>query len=81
MRARRDADRPRVADVVVDRLEVQVVVEHLDARVAAVADVDVALRVDRDRVRRVQLAGPLPRVPTDLMKRPFLSYFTTRELP
>ena len=25
--------------------------------------------------------GPLPRVPTDLMNRPFLSYFTTRESP
>ena len=26
-------------------------------------------------------SGPLPRVPTDLMKRPFLSYLTTRESP
>jgi hypothetical protein len=31
-------------------------IDHLDAAVAAVADVDVALGVVRDRVRRVQLA-------------------------
>ena len=57
MRARRDADRPRVADVVVDRLDVQVVVEDLDARVAAIADVDVSLRIHRHRVRQVELPG------------------------
>ena len=44
------------ADVVVDRAQHQVVVEHLHAGVAAVGDVDVALRVDRDRVRRAELA-------------------------
>ena len=51
-------------------------------RVAAIADVDVALRVGRDRVRRVQLArrrAARRRRPT-AMNRPFLSYFTTREL-
>ena len=56
VRPRRDADRPRVADVVVDGPQHQVVVEHLHARVAAIGDVDVALRVGRDRVRRVHLA-------------------------
>ena len=38
------------------RLEVQVVVEHLDAVVAAVGDVDVALRVHGQPVRRVEFA-------------------------
>ena len=47
MRPRRDAHGPRVADVVVDGSQDQVVVEHLHARVAAIADVDVALRVRR----------------------------------
>src|SRR5437016_7956479 len=39
MRPLRDADRPRRADVVVDRLQVQIVVQNLDARVAAVGHV------------------------------------------
>ena len=47
MRSGRDADRPGRADVVVNRLELQIVVEHLDAAVAAVADIDVALGVRR----------------------------------
>ena len=55
MRPRRDAHGPRIADVVVDRLHVQIVVEHLHASVAAVADVDVAVRVHRHRVRQIQL--------------------------
>ena len=38
-------------------LERPLAVEHLDAPVAAVGDVDVALRVGGDRVRRVELAG------------------------
>src|ERR1700681_217912 len=50
MRPARDADRPRVADVVVDGLQVEVVVEDLNARVAAISDVHIALSVDRDRV-------------------------------
>src|SRR5262245_61326779 len=57
MRPRRDADRPRIADVVVDRFHVQIVVEHLDASVAAVADIDVAVGIHRHRVRQVQLAA------------------------
>ena len=40
--------RARRADVQELRLEVAVAVEHLDAPVAAVGDVDDALRVDRD---------------------------------
>src|SRR6266699_1400131 len=38
-------------------LEPALPVEHLDAPVAAVGDVDVPLRVRRDRVRRVEFAG------------------------
>ncbi len=59
MRPRRDADRPRVADVRVHGLQRHVVVQNHDAAVAAVADVDVALRVDGDRVRRVELIRPV----------------------
>src|SRR5258707_6333636 len=44
-------------------LEGALPVEHLDAPVAAVGDVDVALRVGGDRVRRVELAG-LPALTT-----------------
>src|SRR5262249_31794289 len=46
--ARRDADGLGVADVLDLALEGAVVVEHLDALVATVSRVDVALRVDRD---------------------------------
>jgi hypothetical protein len=81
MRPGRDAHRPGVSDVVIDGLHVQVVVEHLDPHVAAIADVDVAGRVHRHRVRQVQLARWLPRVPASLMKRPLRSNLTTRELP
>ena len=38
------------------RLEGAVAVEHLDALVAGVGDVDVALRVDRERLHAVELA-------------------------
>ena len=54
-RPTRDAHRPRVADVGVVGLPVQVVVQHLHALVAPVAHVDVALEVGGDRVRRVEL--------------------------
>ena len=54
-RSARHAHRPRVADIGVIGLPVQIVVEHLDARVAAVAHVDVALEVGGDRVRCVEL--------------------------
>src|ERR1017187_4710474 len=57
MRSRGNAEGPRGADLVVDRLELQVVVENLNAAVAPVSHVDVALGVHRDRVRKVELAG------------------------
>src|SRR5258706_5081500 len=59
MRPWRNADRPRVADVVVNRFRrrIEIVVEHLHARVAAVADIYQALGVNRDRVRRIELTG------------------------
>ena len=38
-------------------LEIAVAVEYLNAVIAAVGDVDVALGVGRDRMRRVELAG------------------------
>ncbi len=71
MRARRDADAPRRADVVVNRAEDKVVVEHLHPVVRAIGDVHVALRVDREAVRQVELArlrsGPLA---ADLLQEP-----------
>jgi hypothetical protein len=79
MRSRRDADRPRVADGVVDGLQVEVVVEYLHAGVAAVGDVDVALCVGRDRVWGIQLTALAAKLPASLINRPFLC-FTTREL-
>jgi len=45
--------------VVVDRLLVQVVVEHDNAAVAAIGDVDHAFRINRDRVRRTELEGSI----------------------
>ena len=60
MRAARNAERRRHADVLDRRLERAVVVEDLNALVALIGDVDVALRVGSDRMRRVEfaLAGP-----------------------
>ena len=55
-------------------------VENLNAAVAAVGDIDVALGVGGDAVRRVELAWPLPRSPHDLSQLPFLSTLATREL-
>src|SRR6185295_11014240 len=48
MRTLRDANGPRRADVIVDRLLIEIVVEDDDARVAAIGNVDHALRVDRN---------------------------------
>ena len=48
MRAGRYAHGPRVPHVGVHRLERQIVVEHHDAAVAAIADVDIPLRVSGD---------------------------------
>src|ERR1700752_3646990 len=54
--ARRDADRLRVADAFDLALERAVVVEHLDALIAGVSGVDVALRVNRYAVDAGELA-------------------------
>src|SRR5713101_2330972 len=56
----RDADRRRSADVHELRLEVAVAVEHLNPSVAAVGDVDGALRIDRNPAWRVELTGRRP---------------------
>src|SRR6516225_10853811 len=57
MRSRRDADSPWRADIDVLRLEFAVIVEHLNAPVAAIAHVDIAWRICRDGVRGIELAG------------------------
>src|SRR4029078_2183823 len=54
---RSDADRLRIADVSDLGLEDAVVVEHLDAVVATIGRVDVALSIDGDTVDRGELAG------------------------
>src|SRR5439155_4813408 len=51
----RDADGHRRADVGDLRLRRAVAVEHLNALVAGVGDVHVALRVERDPAQRVEL--------------------------
>src|SRR4051812_49017927 len=56
MRARRDADRTRGADVLDLALERAVVVEHLNALITHVGDVDIAARIDGDGVRNIELA-------------------------
>src|ERR1035438_4339194 len=58
MRSWGNANGPRGADLVIDRLELQVVVEDLYPAIAAVPDVDIAFGVRRDRVRCIKLAGP-----------------------
>src|SRR5262249_7397176 len=45
------------ADLIVDGLRLEAVVENLVADVGAIGDVDVALPVDLDPVRQVELAG------------------------
>src|SRR5262245_13723708 len=55
--ARRDADGLRVADTLDLGLERAVVIEHLDALVAAIGRVDVALRINGDAVDAGELAG------------------------
>ena len=63
------------------RLERAVGVEHLDALVAGVGDVDVALRRRwRSPSRRVNCPGSVPVEPQCLMKRPSLSNLATRLL-
>src|ERR1700681_1140092 len=58
VRSGSDADRRRSPDVRKLRLEGPIAVEHLDALVPGVSDVDVALTVNRDSVWRVELALP-----------------------
>src|SRR5262249_50547529 len=55
---RRDADRPRRADIADNTNGVEVGIEHLNALVAPVSDVDVALGVRGNSMGRVELARP-----------------------
>src|SRR5260370_31973365 len=57
MRPRRNANGPGGGDLVIDRPQNQVAIEYLDSPVTPVCDVDIALSVGRDRVRRVELIG------------------------
>src|SRR6266436_1024944 len=47
--------RPRVADVRNDLFQSQIVVENLHSRVTAIAHINVALEVGRDRMRCAEL--------------------------
>src|SRR6266496_1905680 len=55
--ARRDADRPRGAHIAELSLERTVSVEHLNATIAAIGDVETALCVEGETRRHVELAG------------------------
>ena len=55
-------------------------IEYLDAAIAAIGHVDVALGVGGDAVRRIELARPVPGLPHCFTQSPFLSYLATREL-
>src|ERR1700693_3305063 len=72
MRARRDANGPRSADLVIDRAQHQVAVEDLDPPVAAVGDINIALSVGRDRVRRVELIRLISARPNRFDESPVL---------
>jgi hypothetical protein len=37
--------------------EVAVAIEHLNAMIAAIGDIDIVFGIDRDRMRRGELAG------------------------
>src|SRR5262249_58483977 len=52
-----DVDSARTAELLPLREEIAILVEDLNAIVAAVADEDPSLRIDGDCVRRVELAG------------------------
>src|SRR5262249_5768979 len=52
-----DVDSARTAELLPLREEIAILVEDLNAIVAAVADEDPSLRIDGDGVRRVELAG------------------------
>ena len=55
------------------RQRLSAVIEHLDAVVAAVGDVDPVLAVDRHRHRRAERAGPLARAPPGASRAPLAS--------
>ena len=59
--ATRDAHRNRRADVAELRLERAGIVEHLDALIARVGDIDIALRVEGDRLDAAELSGTITR--------------------
>src|SRR5580704_4586274 len=77
MRARGNANRPGSANLVVDRLELEIVVEDLDSPVASVPNIDIALGVGGDRVRQIELALPRSFGTHRRDVSPFLSYLTT----
>jgi hypothetical protein len=54
----RDTNCPRRSRPIVGSEQAQVVVEDLNSRIAAVADIDVAVRVCRERMRRNEPSGP-----------------------
>src|ERR1700730_6635648 len=66
VRARRDTHGPRRAYVEEHRFQSAIVVEHLNAAIAAIADVHVAPRIDRDRVHGIELAGTVAQRPPRL---------------
>src|SRR4030095_10515503 len=55
MRSGRNANGPGRADVFVNLQEVQIAVEHLDAPILPVCDIDVAFRIRSNRMWNVQL--------------------------
>src|SRR5271167_3135382 len=57
MRPGRNADRPGSTHIQVRFLELAAVIENLNSPVAPVANVDIALRVGREGVRRIELSG------------------------
>ena len=56
-------------------------VEHLDAGVVAVGDVEQALGVEHQRMRQVELARAFAFLPQVLMQLPSLSNFSTSDSP
>jgi hypothetical protein len=70
-----------IADVRKRGLENTIVVEHMDAFVAAIARVDVALRVYRDTQNVGEFSGPCAFLAQDFTNRPSLSNFAMRALP
>src|SRR5207248_5452422 len=73
-------DAPRRAEIRPLGDELAALIEHLDALVAAIADVEPSLRVDGDAVRLVELSrlGSLP--PHQVTNLPSFEYLTTRVL-